>query len=63
MILPIISAGIVMLYRHDKARYYVEHEDERKEIAKRGYDTIRKYHTHKIRAKQLLGYILELVDI
>lgn len=28
MILPIISAGIVMLYRHDKARYYVEHEVE-----------------------------------
>lgn len=28
MIIPIISAGIVMLYRHDKARYYVEHEVE-----------------------------------
>ncbi|MBD3272321.1 MAG: hypothetical protein GF384_07275, partial [Elusimicrobia bacterium] len=28
MILPIISAGIVMLYRHDKARFYVEHEVE-----------------------------------
>ncbi|MFH1379015.1 MAG: SLC13 family permease [bacterium] len=28
MILPIISAGIVMLYRHDKAQYYVEHEVE-----------------------------------
>lgn len=28
LILPIISAGIVMIYRHDKARYYVEHEVE-----------------------------------
>jgi len=28
IMLPIISAGIVMIYRHDKARYYVEHEVE-----------------------------------
>lgn len=28
IILPIISAGIVMLYRHDKARHYVEREVE-----------------------------------
>jgi len=26
--IPIISAGIVMAYRHDKARYYIEHEVE-----------------------------------
>ena len=28
IMLPIISAGVVMFYRHDKARYYVEHEVE-----------------------------------
>lgn len=28
IMLPVISAGIVMLYRHEKARYYVEHEVE-----------------------------------
>jgi Na+/H+ antiporter NhaD/arsenite permease-like protein len=28
IMLPIISAGVVMVYRHDKARYYVEHEVE-----------------------------------
>lgn len=28
MMLPVISAGIVMLYRHDKARYYIEREVE-----------------------------------
>jgi Na+/H+ antiporter NhaD/arsenite permease-like protein len=28
IILPIISAGVAMLYRRDKARYYIEHEIE-----------------------------------
>ena len=28
IMLPVISAGVVMVYRHDKARYYVEHEVE-----------------------------------
>ncbi|HUW22832.1 MAG TPA: SLC13 family permease [bacterium] len=28
IMLPVIFAGIVMIYRHDKARYYVEHEVE-----------------------------------
>jgi len=28
IMLPVISAGIVMIYRRDKARYYVEHEVE-----------------------------------
>jgi len=28
IMLPVIAAGIVMIYRHDKARYYVEHEVE-----------------------------------
>ena len=28
IMIPVIFAGIVMVYRHDKARYYVEHEVE-----------------------------------
>ena len=28
IMIPIISAGIVMAYRHDKARHYIEHEIE-----------------------------------
>jgi Na+/H+ antiporter NhaD/arsenite permease-like protein len=28
IILPVIFAGIVLAYRHDKARYYIEHEVE-----------------------------------
>jgi len=28
MMLPVISAGVVMIYRHDKARHYIEHEVE-----------------------------------
>ncbi|MCD4780393.1 MAG: anion permease [Candidatus Omnitrophica bacterium] len=28
IMLPVISAGFVMIYRHDKARHYVEHEVE-----------------------------------
>jgi len=28
IMIPVISAGIVMLYRHDKARHYIEHEVE-----------------------------------
>lgn len=28
LMLPIVAAGVVLLYRHDKVRYYVEHEVE-----------------------------------
>jgi len=28
IVTPVISAGIVMVYRHDKARHYIEHEVE-----------------------------------
>lgn len=44
----------------EKIRYYLEHEDERKEIAKRGYETVKKYHTTEIRAKQLVDYLKQI---
>lgn len=41
----------------EKAMYYLEHEDERLEIARRGYEMIRHNHTAAVRARQLEGYI------
>jgi len=40
--------------------YYLKHEDERLEIAKRGYETVRKYHTVEIRAKQLVDSLKKI---
>jgi len=37
-----------------KLLYYKDSIDERLEIAKNGYNTIQKYHTIKIRAKQFI---------
>lgn len=34
--------------------YYLEHDDERKEIARHGYETIKKYHTYDIRVLQII---------
>jgi len=36
------------------AKYYLEHENERKEIAAAGYDTLCKFHTYKIRLAQMI---------
>ena len=41
----------------DKIYYYLKHEDERKIITKNGVKTIEKFHTVKIRAKQLVDYL------
>ena len=38
----------------DKLLYYSKHKDEATEIAERGRETMLKYHTHEIRAKQFL---------
>ena len=35
-------------------RYYLEHEQERKDIALHGYNTVKKYHTYDIRLLQML---------
>jgi len=40
-----------------KIEYYLEHEQEREEIAERGMDLVRNRHSGKIRAKQFLRYL------
>lgn len=41
----------------EKIRYYLRHENERREIAKLGCETIGKYHTVAVRAKRLVDYL------
>ena len=43
----------------EKLKYYLKHDAEREEIAKRGYETVMKYHTAKVRAKQLVQFLEE----
>jgi hypothetical protein len=44
----------------DKIRYYAEHEDERLEIAKRGYEKVMKYHTVASRVDQFEATVTRL---
>jgi len=46
----------------EKIRYYLQNEDERKQIAEKGWETIQKYHTIQIRAKQMYEYLRELIE-
>jgi len=46
----------------EKIRYYLKHDNERVKIAQKGYETVRKYHTNEIRAKQLIRF-LEVGDM
>jgi spore maturation protein CgeB len=41
-------------FAREKAFYYLEHEEERLQIAKRGYHLVRKHHTTVIRAEQFI---------
>lgn len=41
----------------EKAKYYLKHEEERKAIARRGYEMVRENHTTAIRARQLVNYL------
>ncbi|MCK5614668.1 glycosyltransferase family 1 protein [Candidatus Pacearchaeota archaeon] len=43
----------------DKLRYYIAHDEERREIAQRGYETVRKYHTDEIRVNEFLTFVRE----
>lgn len=43
----------------EKILYYVEHDEEREQIAKRGLETIRKYHTSEVRARQVYEFLEE----
>lgn len=44
----------------EKLAYYLEDETEREKIAKKGYETMLKYHTSEIRAKQLVNFLRNL---
>ena len=41
----------------EKIHYYLKRDDERYQIALRGMETVRKYHTVQKRAKQLINYL------
>lgn len=40
-----------------KLSYYIKHDGEREEIARRGYETVLKHHTNDIRARQLIKFL------
>lgn len=40
-----------------KLKYYLTHDEERQEIATRGYETVMKHHTTDIRARQLVDWL------
>jgi len=41
----------------DKLKYYLSHDEEREEIAQRGYETVMKYHTTDVRARELVDWL------
>lgn len=43
----------------EKLDYYITNDEEREKIAHRGYETVMKYHTSSVRAKQLVSYLRE----
>ena len=45
-----------------KADYYLEHEEERLEIAQNGFEKVRQYHSYRQRMTQMLE-ILESITI
>jgi spore maturation protein CgeB len=40
-----------------KVAYYLAHEDERREIAARGYEHFLRHHTYAVRARGLLDHL------
>ncbi len=40
----------------EKVQYYLGHEEERKQIAMHGYETVKQYHTYDVRLKQMLEF-------
>jgi spore maturation protein CgeB len=43
-----------------KIGYYLEHEEERQQIAKSGYEKVKKYHSYKIRLKEMFQIVEEM---
>lgn len=43
----------------EKAAYYLEHDDIRQEIAKSGYEKVKKYHNYEERVAQMLKIVFE----
>jgi hypothetical protein len=43
-------------------KYWFEHDEERKRIAKNGYDLIQKYHTVTARAEQMIAQLEEVIN-
>lgn len=41
----------------EKLKYYLKHDEERERIAQRGYETVMKYHTTDIRARQVVDFL------
>jgi spore maturation protein CgeB len=42
--------------------YYLENEGERERIARNGYETVMKYHSSQVRARQLVDFLATLGD-
>ncbi len=42
----------------DKVEYYLNHEEERKQIARNGYDKVKKYHTYEKRVKEIISILI-----
>lgn len=47
---------------YEKAKYYLEHEDERLQIAQAGHDMVHQFHTVEVRAKQLINIISTIIQ-
>ena len=41
----------------DKIDYYLEHEDERLQIAENGYKKVKEYHNYKVRLEEILDVV------
>ena len=39
----------------EKTEYYLSHEEERKQIARNGYEKVKKYHTYKHRLDTMIN--------
>lgn len=43
----------------EKTEYYLSHEKERKEIARNGYEKVKKYHTYKNRLEEMVAIVCD----